>query len=328
MDRLYYAAEALETCVAPRSAASRQLLRRHLEADGLISPATNLYLRRVTWERLNPNQRALHLMRGLSRQHGTWVFCGVSAALVHGLDVSFDLSGQVHVAVARSALDRNRSLVVFDYVGSTGTCEYEVVDGIRVSPLERCVYECLSSLGFRRGLPIADSYLRMTGGCADGLVDAIAVRHRGCKGVRQARITAAFADGRSENGGESFARAAMIELGFAVPDLQVSFADPMERGRSIRPDFLWQTPDGRTVAGELDGFDKYADESMNGGRGATDVLIDQAIRDSRLALLGITPMHFRFVDVCDDRGFSRLLESYGIPRHPRGWVTKARERRR
>ena len=37
----------------------------------------------------------------------------------------------------------------------------------------------------------------------------------------------AYADGRSENGGESIVRGIMIDLGFALPELQVEIEDPL-----------------------------------------------------------------------------------------------------
>ena len=64
-----------------------------------------------------------------------------------------------------------------------------------------------------------------------------------------------FANGLSENGGESFARGTMIDLGFMVPELQHEFVAP-NSGVKYRCDFLWQLPGGGLIVGELDGYGK------------------------------------------------------------------------
>ena len=63
-------------------------------------------------------------------------------------------------------------------------------------------------------------------------------------------------DGRTaeaRNGGESMARAIMIDLGFVPPDLQVEICDLDESDQVVAVDFHWMLPDGGVVVGELDG---------------------------------------------------------------------------
>lgn len=65
-----------------------------------------------------------------------------------------------------------------------------------------------------------------------------------------------FANGLSENGGESLARGTMISLGFMVPELQHEFVIP-RMNLQYRCDFLWKLSDGGMIVGELDGYSKY-----------------------------------------------------------------------
>ena len=145
---------------------------------------------------------------------------------------------------------------------------------------------------------------------------------------------ATHADALAENGGESYARAAMLELGFARPLLQVPVADPMNRASSYRLDYLW-IPEGLDaekilhglatgalgpgeaagcVAGELDGRDKTFDERLAGGRDAQDRLLAERRREARLTYYGLRVARFSFAEVQDDAYLERLLSSYGVPR--------------
>lgn len=51
-------------------------------------------------------------------------------------------------------------------------------------------------------------------------------------------MIASYADGLSENGGESRFRAFFIAYGFPVPELQVEFRDPLDPSQVFRVDFF------------------------------------------------------------------------------------------
>ena len=65
-----------------------------------------------------------------------------------------------------------------------------------------------------------------------------------------------YANPKSENGGESLARAVMLELGFVEPQLQHEFPNPNCPQSPYRADFMWKV-NGKIIVGELDGTDKY-----------------------------------------------------------------------
>lgn len=65
-----------------------------------------------------------------------------------------------------------------------------------------------------------------------------------------------FANGLSENAGESLARGTMINLGFMIPELQREFEIP-HVNLKYRCDFLWSLNNGELIVGEFDGYSKY-----------------------------------------------------------------------
>ena len=88
------------------------------------------------------------------------------------------------------------------------------------------------------------------------------------------------------------ARATMIMLGFAVPDLQIECHDPMNPSKVIRVDFYWTLSDGTVIIGELDGKQKYVDPAMTKGKDLVRILSDERLRESRLSINGARIVRF------------------------------------
>ena len=181
-----------------------------------------MYVRKQYWDELAKDKRALHLLKTLARSHEDWVFCSISAAIVYGFDVPFELLDTVYI-----------------------------------------------------------------------------------KGEKGERVRA----GRYVR-----TRVAMARLGFASPELQVAIADPMDKAKSFRFDYLWTLPDGMLVAGELDGKQKYRDPEMLRGRTAVNVLTDERRQESRLSIYRIPIMRFSFEESQDPESFADLLQSFGVPK--------------
>lgn len=271
-----------------------------------------LFARRSTWTGLTPAEKSIRMARTLGVRHPGWVFSHATAAAVHGLPVSYSELTCIHVTTPPAIQELGSNGVVRHV---SRELEATVVGGVRVTPLARSVVDCLRTQGFRDGLIVADASLRM--GLAPEDLAAELARQSGNRGIRQAVETARYADPRAESGGESVARAVMIEQGFAVPSLQVSLPDPVSPRHSFRPDYLWTLPSGKQVAGELDGSQKYTDPAMTHGHDVTDVLLRERRRESRINALGIPVVRFTFAEVLDVPYFVRLLETFGIPRRSR-----------
>ena len=84
-----------------------------------------------------------------------------------------------------------------------------------MTPPERTVYDCLRRTDFPLGLGVADSALRQGVVAEEGLSAFVGSVPRDPRGREQAVGTLAWADPRSENGGESIARGRMLALGYA-----------------------------------------------------------------------------------------------------------------
>ena len=110
------------------------------------------------------------------------------------------------------------------------------------------------------------------------------------------------------------ARARMIDLGFALPRLQVSLPRPMEPNRQYRVDFLWTRFDGSGVIGEFDGMQKYEDPTILGGRSPLRALAEEQHREAQLSLYGMPIVRIAYKDLVDESRFVRLLSLYDIPR--------------
>ena len=270
-------------------------------------------MRSQAWISLNRTQRTIHLVRGLAALHPDWVFCGVTAAVVHGLSVPFPAQQGIEVAVMRRSHSRSHGIIRRRVIKLPAGTPVEI-DGILVTDLAQTTVDCLRHLNFRQGLAIADSSLRTSGHNAEELADYLERHARGKHGIAQARMTASHANPLSENGGESTARAVMHELGFAPPELQVPMADPLGSGHVYRPDFRWNNRDGSVTLGELDGIEKYVNPAMTGPGGTVAALAAERRRESRLTAARVGIARFSFGEVANVFALERILVGFKVER--------------
>ena len=155
----------------------------------------------------------------------------------------------------------------------------EVVDGLPVLDKIRTVLNCSVQYDFPYGLPIADSALRQGIGRRDLSAGCSAMRI----GYAQAARVLRYADGASENGGESMCRAVMI--------------------------------DGRIAVGEYDGTQKYVDPQMTGRRSVQTVVQMEREREEALRRAGVSLIvRFTYDDVIERVPLVNKLLRAGIPR--------------
>lgn len=315
---LLFQAEARGSCYVPYGEdveSVRRALQRRAAAGTVVSPVPGLFASARTWEGLKADARSLFVARGLQQAHPDWVFCGPTAALAYGIDVSYSLLGRVHRAVTPDGRGSDRGFVVRHGILVPGADRDQalVVGGLRVTSPERTVFDCLRWTDFPHGLGIVDSALR-TGVVRRSELDEF-FSHASSRlhGRDLALATLSWTDSRSENGGESIARARMLLLGYVCPELQVEVPRVMEDGAPYRADYCWVRADGRVILGELDGGCKYVEEEMMGGRSIDDVLSDENIRGSRFTLYDVAMMRFRFGDTEDEGTFRAILNEYGVP---------------
>lgn len=305
-------AESRGACLESYSEAAHKDLRLREKNGQLVCPARGIYARAAYWAALDPIQKALHKMRALARLHPEWVFCGASAATVYGLPVSYALLDELSIASSSGGKKYCAGKVRGVYIAdeeADGVC----LDGVCVTSPLRTALDCARLLSFRDATAVLDAALAKRLFAKEELIAYVDGRKSGIHGIARAREAARFADARSGSGGESIARAAMYELGFVAPELQVCFADPID-GRSYFVDFLWRLPNGRTVAGELDGGEKYANAAMTGGKSALQVMRAERKRESRITASCDAVVRFSPSDVANARRFNELLCAFGIPK--------------
>lgn len=285
-------------------------LRRATRSGKLISPAPRVYALSSCWEGLKAGDRHLYVVRALAKLHPDWTFCSVSAALVHGLSVSNKLLGSVHVATTRHAHSPSSEGITRHVIGHDDFVE---VNGVRVTSLSQTTFDVLRIASFRSGLALADSALRVAGISREQLLSTFEQIDPHTRGRQRALEIVALADPRAESGGESIARAVMLELGAMPPMLQVLVGDRVDHSADYRADFGWHLADDTWVLGELDGREKHENQAMTNGRDAVQVLADERLRESRVSASGAKIMRFSFAEAVKPARMEHLLKAFGVP---------------
>lgn len=300
-------------CTAETRAQAHQLARG--AACGLlVRPHPGMYASPQFWDDLSPEERNLYIARALAQKQPAWVFAGPTAALAYGLSVSWSCLTEVCMATSRYSHTSRRGSIRRIIVSNDDVVERA---GLRVTSFIRTVYDCLRTMSFCDALVVADSALRRANLSRERLKANMLRRFGSMTGIQRVCSIIDLADGRSENGGESYARGKMISLGYAIPDLQRTLPDLIEGGEGYRADYAWDLPDGTIVYGELDGHDKYFDINMTGGKTTEDILLDERRREARLTLTdkSVRVMRFSLAEARNTSFFDHLLSAYGIPRN-------------
>lgn len=317
-------------CLTASDCLSGRLLKSLAKKGKLLMPAPGCYEAPEAWPDLGAVEQSLRIMRAHQLRDKSLVFCGPSAALAWGLYEPNHCIVRPHVITAQRSPSHSSSRLVRMCVPQNTDIDYYL--GIQLTSLNRSAFDASRMLGFRRGLGICDRTLALCGITSRQLLTTFDEFCPSWK-CEISRSCARWANPLSENGGESYARAAMIESGFAEPILQAVIRDPLERQKTYRTDYLW-IPNGLDtqrvlkglaqgtlgpgeasgcIAGELDGRAKTFDARMTHGRSAQDQLLAERRREARLTSYGIRVVRFSFREASGP-GFPRLLESYGVPR--------------
>lgn len=252
IEQLLTQAEQEGRCLIPPSTAIRKALLRRIDST-IISPMPGLFARKMRWKGLNRAQRHVEIVRTLALAHPDWTFCSFSAACLLGLEVSWRHLNVAHVCSATKPSARPGARIQRHQIEPAGAVNQA---GISITPPIQTVTDCLLQTGFADGMPIADSAISKLGLTREQLMGAVEKRAgaRNGRAVRTALTTLQYADARAESGGESVARAVMIETGFAPDRLQYELTDPFDSTESMRTDFAWERQARELTLGELDGL--------------------------------------------------------------------------
>lgn len=303
------ACEQRMSCVYARTTAEAKQIERRVEAGSLEVVMPGLYARPEYWSELKFRQHYLHRVRALAQKHPDWTFCSYTAAVIYGLSVSYANLTHIHIAVAPAQSTTPGSQVIrHRYTYRTRASQMDIA----VTDIDQTIADCLVDASFVEGLIIADSALHEQLLSKEHLIEAVNKLGLNRRGVVTARRVARCADGLSESGGESKARALMIERGWQVPELQVELFDPVEPGRPYRVDYLWRVGD-RLIIGEFDGFVKSEQAAEEGKLAKAQ--FDERQRESRLSMLdNCKIVRLCWDDLKDLTKLDRKLKVAGVPR--------------
>lgn len=293
---------------------NKKRLRRATREGYVVEVAPTLFARTSYWSSLRLPSRMQHMILGLQQLHPNWTFAGPSAGVAWGLAVSNSYLDKVWVATTRRAhgkeLTFRRDVIVSHDKG-------EMNAGVRLTSFARTVGDCLRIMDFRSGLALLDSALRVSCLTSDELMGTIEQVCQRMSGIRRMRAMMLLGDARAESGGESIARATMLELGLAAPDLQRVFHSPLAPNTDYRVDFAWEMPGEAYLVGEMDGIEKYENPAMTGGRSVSQVIGDEHRRQTHIEACSnvLRMVRFGFADVMCDQAFLSLLRGCGVERN-------------
>ena len=310
IDQLLTQAEQEGRCLIPPSTAIRKALLRRI-GSAIVSPMPGLFARLTRWEELNRAQRHVEIVRALAIQHPEWTFCSYSAACLLGLEVSWRHLNVVHACSETKPSARPGARIQRHRTEPAGAIDQ---GGISITPPIQTVTDCLLQTGFADGMPIADSAISKLGLTREQLMEAVEKRAgaRNGRAARTALTTLQYADARAESGGESVARAVMIETGFAPDRLQYELTDPFDSTESMRTDFAWERQARELTLGELDGFVKYTDQAMLAGRTTAETLVAERQREAHLSLYGHPLIRFTMNEVRSAGVLAKKLQTAGV----------------
>ena len=296
-------------CYVPSSAKEARLLRRHVLEDDVVEPFPQLFADAALWEGLRRNERELQVIRGYALMHPNAVFCSTSAVLLHGLPVSFNQLGIIHLYTNVASPTASTARVARHAVTNPA---YTTIDGVKVASIAQAAVESMCASPFADGLAVADGLLRRLDIDRELLGEIVDELSACRKGVATARRVAAYADARAESGGESVARGIMICEGLVPTDLQRMLRDPVDGRGTYYADFVFELRDGKTVIGEFDGKAKYVDPALLGDKITIGTLLDERKRESHITLLGMPVARFTWNDVRTRGRLCQILAAAGV----------------
>jgi hypothetical protein len=197
------------------------------------------------------------------------------------------------------------------------------IEGVPATSLARTLVDVAASSSFLIAVAMIDHALRVEqkraqqarkSGCAlrglskDDLYEELAaVNPR--RGGKQAERAIAFANPLAANPGESLSRVRIVELGFEVPELQVSF--PNVEGHDYWVDFYWR---GIRKIGEFDGLVKYTRGAVLGDRDPAEVVVAEKLREDALRRQVSSFSRWIWDTAISPRKFYDFLVAEGVPR--------------
>lgn len=309
----FHRAEAERRCLVSNSRYS-EMLNYTNHKDKYISPIPGLYARRTYWNELSVTERHLHAARALLYEHPDWIFCDRTAALAYGLPISRFWAQNIDIATS-SATHSSRRARIYRHVRPLENVQ--IREGIPVLPLIQTVFDCVRSFPFDEALALADSAIRLyPNDDVKTKLESAIEKSPNKWGRSKARKVLKYMDGLSESPLESLARAHIIDMGFELPELQVEFSNPLQKGKVFRVDMLFKRPAMSNVAVEIDGRVKYEDMTITHGENIASIMMKERQREALLTTNNLEIMRLHYEDIVTPNRFLDIMQAYQIPKRP------------
>lgn len=278
-----------------RTGCTERELRDRVSAQTLVRVHRGTYVDGAQWDQLWSEGR--HLLRVIAVKRASPgagpVFTHLSAAVLWGLPLYRVVDVLVHVLIAGRRHSRVAAGVARHEMALAGD---DIVErhGILCTSLHRTVFDLARSMRLESAVSAGDAALRSVAvrgqhydlDAAAHWREELGRRARaGLRGVRQARWTTDFLDGRAQLPGESVSRLQLFRLGFDAPDLQVSIVGA--EGHQYFLDFGFRR--SRTF-GEFDGEGKYLESELRTAPTPLDAMLAEKRREDDVR--GVTGWSF------------------------------------
>ena len=284
--------------------------RELMQEDLLFRLYNRVYVDPVYWNNLDVKDRVFQLASAIAVVEPDAVFCGSTAALLYGIGSAHALLDKVQVLLPRST---RRDAYKFVEYRRWRAGEVWQFGPFAVTDPYRTVVDIARTSAFRYALGYVDGLAREYDAEREELRAYAQANCRGLHGIARAFDVFEYMDGRSDNGGESEARAAMILAGVVAPELQVEIIRPGNAGYYLA-DYGWRMPDGSWMLAELHGLGKFEDDAQNDPeRAAAKTYRAALMRDANLRAMGHNVIHFKLSDTYDVESFGAMMRGYGIP---------------
>jgi hypothetical protein len=264
---------------------TRSTLRTLEQAGELVPVARGVYVTADYGARvgsLRGGELALRAGAVLANMEPGSVTSHQTAAGLHGLDV---LDPPKEIVITRPpGASRTGKPGVRVHAARLPRTHVTQQLAVPATTVARTVVDMARSAGFRDGVVVADSALRLQLTSKSKLRQILA-ECGPMPGRKRARPVIEFADALSESPLESIGRVAFAELGLPPPALQVPIGAPVVFARA---DYLWRRY--WTIA-EADGVLKYEDPTR---------AVRQLERDTRLRDAGFEVVHFGWREITQE----------------------------
>ncbi|RNE62184.1 type IV toxin-antitoxin system AbiEi family antitoxin domain-containing protein [Cryobacterium tepidiphilum] len=300
--------------------------RRLVERGVLVRIRRGVYADASGWPHGTAKQAEVNhrlLVRAVARcAERPMLVSHMSAAALHGLPVIGGWPETVHVITA-DATGGSTSRYITSHRGVAPPQPVQIGE-LAVTSLERTLVDVATTSSFLAAVTMIDHALRVESERVEAaarrglqlvprltrgslLNELAAVDPR--RGRKQAERAIAFANPLAANPGESLSRVRIFELGFEVPELQVSF--PNIEGHDYWVDFYWR---GIRKIGEFDGMVKYTRGAVLGDRDPVDVVVAEKLREDALRRRVNSFSRWIWDTAISPRKFYDFLVAEGVPR--------------